>query len=226
MPLQLASPPPNAYDLLAEAVSRLSLAEGAADQVTKVRDPSRLNSALPHQVYTLGSRDIAEGRNLTRAQLVAWRFLIQYGSKTIAAVELACDVRGGNLRFSSLDTGPFAPGTRDLVTQVEGFDAVKRGQFELRALKAPSVYVMAVWLKSLDGQEDIVIPVNPAHAGGPGPASLGGAPLPRSPQDFFQELRSPAQTALRFYGTPERPNDQRPLGEGRDLPPPRRPRKR
>src|SRR5690349_5162406 len=110
MPIQLASPPGNAYQLIAQAVSRLSTVGGSAERVTSVNDPSKLGAALPHMVYVMRNDAIAQGRNVGDASLVAWRFLIQYGTQTLGAIELSCDSRGQNLRFASLDTGPFAQG--------------------------------------------------------------------------------------------------------------------
>jgi len=128
MPLQLAVPPANAYALVADAISRLSFAGGtAADKVTRVSDPSRLSTVAQHRVYVLGAAEIAAGRGLDRARLVAWRFLIQYGSRILGAVELSCDAGGGNLRFASLDVGPFGEGTYRVVARAERMDAVIRG---------------------------------------------------------------------------------------------------
>jgi hypothetical protein len=225
MPLQLASPPSNAYDLIAQAISRLSVAEGASDRVTKVEDPSLLNAALPHQVYTLGSREIAQGRDLDSARLVGWRFLIDYGARTIAAVDLSCDAQGGNLRFASLETGPFAQGTRDVVAQAEQSDPVRTGSYELRVLRAPSVYTMAVWLKNQAGGDDIVIPINPGQTTAGGPASGGGAPSPQGPDDVLAAMRDAANTSLRFDSTPRPGGGAPPVipGGGGGPPPPAAP---
>lgn len=221
MPLQLASPPPNAYSLIAQAMSGLSTVGGAASQVTKVADPSQLNAALPHQVYTLGSSEIAQGRNLNQARLIAWRFLIQYGLKTVAAIELSCDARGANLSFASLNTGPFAQGTRTVVAQAEAFDVVQKGSYELRVLKAPSVYVMAVWLKNLGGGDDIVLPI-PA-----GPTAVGapiGGSLPVSSNNFIQGLRSQAIMSLQFNNSPQAGIGRGPPGPPGGAPTPNRPK--
>jgi len=209
MGLQLPAPPADGYDVLRQAITRLSTAGGAAAQATNVSDPSKLQAALPHEVYTLGSTDITQGRHLSRARLTSWRFLLQYGSKTIAAIELACDARGGKLRFASIDSGPLAQGTRDAVSHAEALNSVQAGSYELRVLKAPSVYVMALWLKNLEMGDDIVIPIStPAPAGAAHPSlvrrleSAGGAPLAQSPTDFIQGLRSAAVTSLRFDSRP------------------------
>jgi hypothetical protein len=217
MPLQLPTPPPNAHSLIVEAIGRLSTAAGAANVVTGVDNPSLLNAALPHRVYTLGGADILQLRNLDRARLVAWRFLIQYGSKTVAAVEFACDASGANLRFAKLDAGPFAQGTRDAVAQAEKLDSVKDASYEVRVLKAPSVYVIALWLKNQGTGDDIVMPINQSQAGGP--ATGGGPQLPQKPTEFLKALRPSARTALTFNSAPQPIGGQGP-STGRITPPP------
>jgi len=179
-----------------------------ADQVTKVSDPGRLSAVAQHRVYLLSAADIAAERNLDQARLVSWRFLIQYGSKILGAVELSCDSRGGNLRFASLDVGPFAGGTYKVVARAEQRPDVSRGNYELRLLKAPSVYAVAVWLKNLTGGEDIVLPVPDSSAAAAQLATLGGAP--QTGPGFVQGLKSVAVQALRFDSRPSASS----LGQG------------
>jgi hypothetical protein len=201
MPLQLATPPPNSYDLIAQAISRVSTAGGAAAVLANIRDPSQISAALPHQVYALSSNDIARGRRVDGARLTSWRFLVQYRASTIAAIEFTVDAAGRNMQFGSLDTGPFAKATRDVATRAEGMDTVKQGSFELRALKAPSVYAFAVWLKNLGAGDDIVIPLQPTGPRAMRPATEGGAG-PQSPKDFLQTLQPAAATQLQFDSAP------------------------
>jgi hypothetical protein len=211
MPIQLETPPPGFYDLVRQTLSRLSGSGGAADTITNVPDPTKLNSALPHRVFLLGADDIVKGRNLDQARFSGWRLLLQYGSRTTGAIEFTADPKGRNLRFSSLDAGPFALGTRQMVAGAEASDAVKQGSYQLRVVKAPSVYVMAVWLKDLVGKNDIVHPL--ADSSEAGVPRIGGG-LPLSATDFMKELRAPATVALGA--------DTRPEAAGRPAPPPPR----
>ena len=200
MAIQLGSPPPNIYDLVAQGISRVSGNDGAGARIANVEDPSKLNAALPHKVYTLGATDLVRGSNLNQARLVAWRVLIQYGKETIAAAELNCDLLGNNLKFAGIDIGPFAKKTHDLVEALETSDVVHRGSYELRALRASSVYVMALWLKNLSGGEDIVLQIPSA----PGPAKLGiGGAMPLGSTDFVNSLRGKAADTLRFDNRPQ-----------------------
>jgi len=164
-----------------------------------VQDPSKINAALPHPVFALSNSAILRSPRLAEAQCVAWRILVQDWMRTIGALEFSCDPRGQNLRFSSFDTGPFAEETREAVTRAETMSAVRAADFELRVLRASGVYLMALWLKALEGGEDIVVPLNPGGPARP-PATLGGGP--RSPRDLLQELRGPAETAMGFDSRP------------------------
>jgi hypothetical protein len=214
MPLRLASPPSNAYDLVAQAISRVSTADSAAAVFNTLGDPSLISAALPHKVYTLGAEEIAAGRNVDRARLNSWRFLITYGSRTIAAVELLCDALGQNLRFSSFDTGPFAQATQIAVRQAEQRTDVIAGDYELRALKAPSVYAMALWLKATRPSQDIMIPLVPTRAPGEptAPATIGGGP--QSPAEFLAGLRGDAERSIEFHDRPQPPASNPGAGGG------------
>ena len=86
-----------------------------------------------------------------------------------------------------------------------------RGSYELRLLKAPSVYVIAVWLKNLSGGDDIVLPV-PEVAAATRSRSAGGGALPQTGKNFLQGLKPSASQALRF--------DSRPGVAGPTSPPP------
>jgi hypothetical protein len=189
VPLQLPTPPSDFYAIVAQALSRVSATGGAADHVTNVPDPSRLNAAFAHKVYALDNSDIVRSNQISRARLVAWRVLIQYGPKTVAAMELNCDSQGANIRFASLDMGPFAQRTRQLAESVETFDTVHRGLFEPRMLRMPSVYAVALWLKDLQGTADIVLPM-----GSPQRAATGGDAMPQTTGDFVKSLRGQAET--------------------------------
>jgi len=212
MSLHIEKPPPTAYKMIADAIKRMSIAGGTAARAVNVSDPSRLNAATPHKVFVLDADDIVNGRMLDVAQLVAWRFLLLDNQTPIAAVELSCDGKGNNLKFASVNVGPFVVGTRAAILQAEGLDVVNEGEYDLRALRAPSVYVMAIWLKDRQGTKDLLIPITPSNqAVAPVSAmasTLGvSAPPPHPPQEadtFLNALRPAARQARTFDSSPQR----------------------
>jgi hypothetical protein len=210
MALKIDQPPPATYTVLTDAVSRMATLGGAAARSVNVSDPSRLSASIPHKVYVLDSDDIANGRNLGSARLVSWRFLILDGQTPVAAVELSCDAQGQNPKFASINSGPFVAATQATVLRAEALPQVVNGDYELRALKAPSVYVMAIWLKDLQGTNDLVLPMGPANQAVAPAAQIAStlghavavAPSPQSPTDFIDALRPSANAARSFDSAP------------------------
>jgi len=78
-------------------------------------------------------------------------------------------------------------------------------------LKAPSVYMMAVWLKNLAGGDDIVVPI-PTGSTAAGTTLGGAVPLAKSGNTFVQDLRSAAAASLAFDNRPQPGGSQGPPG--------------
>ena len=199
MALENAIPPAEAGPLLADALNRLSAVGGGAADAVKPEALGRLAQACPHPVYLVDTIDIASGKQLSAARLVAWRFLILDRQTAIGAIELSCDPDGGNLKFASFNVGGFVQETQKCVNRAEQLVEVKNGSYELRALRLPSVYIMSLWLKnkSADGK-DLIVTMQPP--GSPSPltvSTLGGAPgqIQHDSSDFFDALRPLTQQA-------------------------------
>jgi hypothetical protein len=126
--------------------------------------------SVPHHVYSAGVDELAAGRGLSGTEPVAVRFLVMDGARAVASVER--DAEGG---VSSTE-GPFAEATARAIKQAEADPELAEGDFELRELRVPGLYLMAVWLKDLNGDGDVVIPLEPA------PAPLEAGRLYRLPE--------------------------------------------
>jgi hypothetical protein len=114
----------------------------------------------PHPVYELGLNDLAAGKGLGAARLVAWRYLLAANNQLRQAAEIVEDPRGGS-QFGALTTG-FVAGAEEAFRIAEQLPEVQRGAYEIRALRIPSLYVMALWLKDLQGNQDRFIVMPPA----------------------------------------------------------------
>ena len=123
------------------------------------RWPCAASSAMqPHPVYTLGLDDLAAGKGLETACLEAWRYLLVANHQVRHAAEVLPGPQGG-CRFGMLTNG-FVSGAEQAFALAEGLPEVRNGAYEIRALRVPALYVMALWLKDLHGQQDrfIVLP--------------------------------------------------------------------
>ena len=71
--------------------------------------------------------------------------------------------KGAKLEFLGLTHGPFTDATIKALTAAERLPKVAKADYELRLLKVPAVYLMALWLHGKDG--DILIPMGDPPAG-------------------------------------------------------------
>jgi len=119
------------------------------------------SSALkPHPVYELGLDDLAAGKGIEAARPIAWRYLLVTGDQVCQAAELFPDPQGGS-RFGALTTG-YAAAEEEALRLAEQLPEIQQGTYEIRALRVPALYVMALWLKDQNGTRDHFIVMPPA----------------------------------------------------------------
>ena len=113
----------------------------------------------PPPVYELGLADLAAGQGIAAARPIAWRYLLVDGNQVRQAAEIIPDPTVGGSRFGALTTGHVA-GEEATLKMAEQLPEVQQGAYELRALRVPALYVMALWLKDLNSDKDrfIVMP--------------------------------------------------------------------
>lgn len=149
-------------------------------------NPLDVALALPHDVYTLGLDDLVRGATLDDAQPVGRRFLVMAGDEAVASAEITGDGAG----FQA-NEGPFVAATARAVARAEQDPATATGDYEVRVLRLPALYFMALWLKSDGGRPDLVIPMDPA----PAPFSAGKSVDVR---EVVSELANLARRRLEF----------------------------
>lgn len=113
-----------------------------------------------HEVFYLPAIDLVHQVSLSNARLVAWRMSYTAGNRAIAA-EVDVSVRPDNTEVTALNEGPFASEPDAQLKALR--QARANGTFELRILRIPEVYLMAVWLHAREF--DLVVPLKPAPAG-------------------------------------------------------------
>jgi hypothetical protein len=154
-----------------------------------------LSHSEAHGVYFVPLNALAEGKLLAAAKQTSWRYLLVQDDAAIGEAELSAGRRGAkgpaarSLEFVSLTHGPFAPATVEALDAAERLPQVARTDYELRLLRIPAVYFVALWLHS--AEDDILMPIGDPPAG-----------LKRNePYDeaaVIAALRGPAEQARRF----------------------------
>jgi hypothetical protein len=163
MPLQISKPPIAAEKAVHSMLGRLVAADDAA-LVPALQSASLSSLAIstPHRVAVLELDRILNGDSLrSAAQKKGWRFLVHNGANVIATINTSVG-RKGKHQFGHITEGPFVAGTEQAIRRAEALEAVQNGRFELLLLQAPAIHVVALWLRNLDNDADLIVPIRPA----------------------------------------------------------------
>ena len=124
------------------------------------------NTPLP--VYSLRLDALAGGlgpwdAGLADAEPESWRVFVMNGRNEPTGVADVTSSPGGagGARFLSYTRGPQVAASGQVLTDAEDAEPLRSRTFQPGFLEIPGINVSAVWLKALDGQADVVIPVDP-----------------------------------------------------------------
>lgn len=184
MPVKVVEPPDAVRAAAAAHVHQLATPRGI---FPALRDVIREELALvaPHRVYTLGL-DVALEGGLERATSAGWRYLIADRDRIVASTELA----GESGETQMLNGGPYVAATAEAIDQLDKRPEIATGDWELRLLKVPALYIVAMWLVS---ERQLIVPLAPA----PSYLEAGRA---YSPDEFLDAITQPARDVLGFTG--------------------------
>jgi len=128
-----------------------------------------LSYSEPHPVFSVPLDALAGGKLLDGATHASWRYLLVQDERAIAEVELSAGRRGAkgagtkSLEFLGLTHGPFTEATIEALATAEQLPQVAAADYELRLLKVPAVYLVALWLHG--AKDDILIPMGDPPGG-------------------------------------------------------------
>jgi len=184
MPLKVMEPPDAVQRAAAAHVHELATPRGV---FPALRDVVREELALvaPHRIFTAGL-DVLLERGLEAAAPAGWRYLVADRDRIVASAEVAGDSGEAPL----LNGGPYVGSTAAAIGELERLPPVTAGDFELRLLKVPALYVVAAWLV---GEQRLVVPLAPA------PSFLEPG-RPYTEEEFVAALREPARRVLAAEG--------------------------
>jgi hypothetical protein len=189
-------PTEESVEMVRSQLSALARRTAFGDRALARADPARLALAAPHDVYSLGLSDLAEEASFDKASLVGRRFIVMEGDKAIASAEVA-DQETGSAGFQATE-GPYVESTAAAIEQAEGDSDLAGGDYEVRVLRIPALYVMALWLKDERGVADVLIPLDPT------PATLE-AGRKYAPAELGSVLAEAARARLAFHDEEDLP---------------------
>ncbi|HXH39920.1 MAG TPA: hypothetical protein VNN08_14920 [Thermoanaerobaculia bacterium] len=168
MPIHLPAAPDDASQAARAQLSSILSAphaegEGQLQAMSLAATAGTLTLSQPHRVYLATAADVVAGAILSSAKEDSWRYLVINNSdEAVAAVEVIAR-GGGPMELAHINEGPFVAGTVDAIANAEEQVRNAPRDFEVRLLRIPSLYLIALWLHASD--TDGLIPIAPAPAG-------------------------------------------------------------
>ena len=172
MPIVTRPAPRGAEDVLAANVTDILRERRVPHGMKTEMHPEEVSHSEPHPVYVAGLDDLAEGKLLAAAKQTGWRYLLVHGDAAVGEAELSAgtrapkgakSARSKEPQFLGLTHGPFTAATIDALHAAERLPQIEKADYEMRLLKVPAVYLVALWLHG--DSEDILIPLGQPPAG-------------------------------------------------------------
>lgn len=181
MPLNMPEPPGRIRDETRSHLDRIARASGEGPKLLGEIAPDDVEVSTPHRVFALLVRDIEADGGLEMAQPVGWRFLLESGGNVLAGAEVSetPERTFPPTFYRSSSVGATATAVR----AARALPQLRLAGFDLRLLRIPELYQVALWLHSPN--TDLLIPLAPSPIGREGQVT--------PPPLFFRELAARAQ---------------------------------
>ena len=136
-----------------EGLARVALAGG-------VPEPAP-DQAVP--VYHIGLDTLKQDGDISSAEQRSWRYLVYHADEAVATADA---VIGGNGEpaFSHVNEGPLVAGVIKALNKADTLGEIEAGDYEVRLLMVPALYVAALWFVDSAGGQDYVMPIEPTAA--------------------------------------------------------------
>jgi hypothetical protein len=163
MPLIFKKEPDEVKDIVKTQLDRMNRKMAfstpkLADLVAGGRAKPAPTQALP--VYHLGLEDLADKADLKSAIQTGWRYMVKQEDEVLASAETVFDDEK-NPQFAHINEGPLVEGTIQAIAYAEDKDEIKKGDYEVKILMIPSLYVALLWLVDKKKDADLAIPISP-----------------------------------------------------------------
>jgi len=165
MPLEVSKPAVAAEKAVCSMLARIVTADADYVQALRSAAPSSLAISTPHRIAVLALERIHAGMSLRSAvEKKGWRFFVHHGEKVVATVNSSMNSKKKH-GFSNITEGPFVRGTVHAIKRAERLEHVEKGRFEPLLLQVPALHLVSLWLRNLESNADLIMPIKPTPAG-------------------------------------------------------------
>jgi len=182
MKIKILTPPEEAYSCVKEELKELAEMKKSEHLIG--------GYGLPHPIHTIGLNDLVNLNDISQIKHIAWRFLLGSKDEAHAALEVAISRENNEgHHFHHINRGPFVQGTLNALKELRELDVP--GEFEFHVIRIPAIFIMAIWLKSMDDSESYFYALEPTHH------VIKPNSLVHS-NEFFETLIEPAAEQLKM----------------------------
>lgn len=155
MPISFGTPPDGGMAQLKDGMGRVDNSQ-IGSSIPRSSDGSDSRSIhQPIKVVEFTLDQVIQGGSEEIEQPVSWLYLISDGDSVYESAEVLIDEEGGSGGFSHVNRGESATSIVTALNVLEDFGVSEEGDFELRILRIPSIYMNALWLRSPTGDDQI-----------------------------------------------------------------------
>lgn len=183
MPLHLPDPPQGVPDTVRSTLKHFADHSHFSTDALRNARPDQLDVSTPHEIYTIGLDDLVAGRSLDAARPVGWRYLVEDAGNPIASAETTIAPDGSQV-LSQFTEGPYVGATATAVRNARALPQLEKAGYDLRLLRIPALYLMALWLHS--EHTDLLVPMAPSPIGREGQI----VPVPELIAELSRRARS------------------------------------
>lgn len=160
MSIITANPPTDGAEAIRTGVNSLLMSSGDArrELTPSAGSFASVSMSAPHPVYHATLDGVLDGSLVTSAQFSCWRYFLLDDDRILAAGEIQPGSEEVERTFLGASTGKSVRSTVRAIARAEKIDAVREKDYELRLLRIPSLYVVALWLHS---EDDLFVLVPP-----------------------------------------------------------------
>ena len=162
MPVRLDQPPSLANDALVSGLRRFGVLSGAR-VAGRLWQAEQVAIPRPVPLYTSTLQSAVDGRVLEEAYPAGWLYLVHEGEELAALAEVAPSLAGQGYALLSLSRSTYNEAAGTALSRAVQVAEELPDDLDLRMLRIPALYFLAVWLH---GETiDRCIPLPPAPFG-------------------------------------------------------------
>jgi hypothetical protein len=164
MPLVFKSEPPEIAQTVKDRLKKMTDKQAfRTPRLAKTMLRGAAPTPIPTQaipVHHLGLKELAEKGDISSATMKSWRYLIKQEEEVVASAD-AFIGSDNKAVFSHINEGPLVKGVVAGIKAANSNDEITKGQYEVRLIMIPAIYVAALWFVDVAGKRDLAIPIEP-----------------------------------------------------------------